>query len=205
MFWNRSSLVSDPSLPLSDMAVTVPDRLEPEQEAKVRAVVIEACVDMFTTCGFVVRLLDLGAPLASRTNNIAGFIGFGGEIRGSLMLAGAKQLFNSTSPVAPEGGRLPDSALYDWAGEMANQLLGRIKRSFCSLGRDFHASTPTAIGGRELDRRFPLRAGVIDLVMGVGGDVLSVSFEITPPPSGKIFPEGAAPLAVSTEGDLVLF
>jgi CheY-specific phosphatase CheX len=184
---------------------TDPPRLEPEQEAKVRSVVTEACVEMFTSCGFAVRLMDVVHPVPSRAHGIAGFIGFGGEVRGSLMLAGARQFFDSTSPVPGEGGRLSEVALYDWTGEMANQLLGRIKRRFCSLGRDFHASTPTAMGGRELGRRFPLRAGVIDLVFGVGGNVLSVCFEITPPASGKIFPDDADPMAVSTEGDLVLF
>lgn len=187
------------------MATTDPPKLDPEQEAKVRVVVTEACVEMFTSCGFAVRLMDVVQPVPTRAHGIAGFIGFGGEVRGSLMLAGARQFFDSTSPVPGEGGRLTEAALYDWTGEMANQLLGRIKRRFCTLGRDFHASTPTAMGGRELGRRFPLRAGVIDLVFGVGGDVLSVCFEITPPPSGKIFSDDADPLEVSNEGDLVLF
>ena len=187
------------------MASNQPSILEPEQEAMLRVVITEACVDMFTSGGFVVRLLDVSQSVPARAHDVAGFIGFAGDVRGSLMLAGSKQFFNSTSPVAGASERLTESDLYDWTGEMANQLLGRIKRRFCELGRDFHASTPTAIGGRELGRRFPARTGVIDLVVGVGGEILSVCFEITPPVGGKIFLPSAEPLEVSSEGDMLLF
>ena len=121
------------------------------------------------------------------------------------MLAGTRQLLNSTSPLRSDCRTLSESDLFDWIGEMANQLLGRIKRRFCELGRDFHASTPSAILGREIGRRFPERAGVIDLVIGVGGDVLSVCFEITPPTDGEIFKASATPIVVSSEGDVLLF
>jgi CheY-specific phosphatase CheX len=187
------------------MTSAEPAELEPEQEAILRRVVTESCVEMFTSAGFVVRLLEVARSVPGGRDDIAGFIGFGGEVRGSLMLAATTQFFNSTAPAPDPSGRLSESDLFDWTGEMANQLLGRIKRRFCGLGRDFHASTPTAIGGRQLGRRFPHRAGVIDLVIGVGGDVLSICFEITPPIDGKIFPPSATPLAVSSEGDLHLF
>lgn len=187
------------------MAPTELAKLDPEQEAILRKVVTESCVDMFTSSGFAVRLLDVGESVLVRSRGVVGFIGFGGEVRGSLMLAASKQLINNTAPVPSASGRLSESDLFDWTGEMANQLLGRIKRRFSELGRNFHASTPTAIGGRELERRFPLRAGVIDLVIEVGGEALSVCFEITPPDDGKIFPPSATPLAVMSEGDLELF
>jgi len=170
-----------------------------------RAVVSDACAEMFTASGFAVRELDLTGPVMSRVHDIAGFIGFGGVVRGSLMIAGPKQLFQRTSPLSTDSKKLTEAELFDWTGEMANQLLGRIKRRFCGAGREFHASTPTALDGRELGRRFPLRAGIIDLVFSVGGDVLSVCFEITPPPDGKIFPDNATSIDVSEEGELVLF
>jgi CheY-specific phosphatase CheX len=187
------------------MAMNGPVTLDRDQEATLRAMVTDACIEMFTSSGFSVRTIDLIAPVMSRAHDIAGFIGFGGAVRGSLMVAGPKQLFERTSPLSTEVGRLSEAELFDWTGEMANQLLGRIKRRFCGAGREFHASTPTAVGGRELGRRFPLRAGIIDLVFSVGGDVLSVCFEITPPPDGKIFPDDAKAIDVSAEGELVLF
>ncbi|HEY8923298.1 MAG TPA: chemotaxis protein CheX [Polyangia bacterium] len=186
-------------------AANPPAALDPEQEATLRAVVTESFGDLFTAYGFTVRLLDLTHPLASRSHDVVGFIGFAGDVRGSLVLSGPKQLFRRTSPLAGEAGDLPEPALFDWTAELANQLLGRIKRRFCMLGRDFHASTPTAIAGRELSRRFSPRTGVVDLVFGVGGDLLCLCFEITPPPNGKIFLSGAEAIQVSNEGDTLLF
>ena len=190
---------------LSPGQTAPPAAMDAEQEATLRAVVTEAFGDLFTAYGFTVRLLDLAHPVASRSHDVVGFIGFAGDVRGSLVLSGPKQLFRRTSPLAGETGELPEPALFDWTAELANQLLGRIKRRFCTLGRDFHASTPTAIAGRELSRRFSPRAGVVDLVFGVGGDLLCLCFEITPPPDGKIFRPGAEPIQVSNEGDTLLF
>jgi len=194
---SQASLSPGPTAP--------PAAMDAEQEAILRAVVTEAFGDLFTAYGYTVRLLDLAHPVASRSHDVVGFIGFAGDVRGSLVLSGPKQLFRRTSPLAGEMGELPEPALFDWTAELANQLLGRIKRRFCTLGRDFHASTPTAVAGRELSRRFSPRAGVIDLVFGVGGDLLCLCFEITPPPDGKIFPSGAEPIPVSNEGDTLLF
>ena len=197
-------MVSQASLSPAQPANT-PAALDAEQEATLRAVVIESFGDLFTAYGFTVRLLDLTHPVASRSHEVVGFIGFAGDVRGSLVVSGPKQLFRRTSPLAGESGELPEPALFDWTAELANQLLGRIKRRFCTLGRDFHASTPTAVAGRELSRRFSPRAGVIDLVFGVGGDLLCLCFEITPPADGKIFRSGAEPIPVSNEGDTLLF
>ena len=185
-----------------------PIKLHVEQEVILRLILTEACAEMFTSSGFVVRLLDVSGPLPGRAHDIAGFIGFGGVVRGSLMIAGPKKLFRSTYPSELSDGnskRLSDPDLFDWTGEMANQILGRVKKGFCERGRDFDASTPTAMAGRELGRRFPGRAGALDLVFAVGGDVVSICFEITPPADGKIFPVPAEPIDVSVEGDMFLF
>ncbi|MES1164242.1 MAG: chemotaxis protein CheX [Verrucomicrobiota bacterium] len=179
--------------------------MEDDQQELLRQVVTEACMDMFTSFGAAVRVLDLGSPLPHGNHDIAGFIGFAGAVRGSLMISGPSRLFSTTYPADKGGAKLAKADVFDWTGELANQLLGRVKRLFCARGRDFETSTPTAIEGRELGRRFPSRAGVLDLAFAVGGDVVSVCFEVTPPVEGKLFPEGAEPIASSSEGDVVLF
>lgn len=165
----------------------------------------DSCVDLFTSCGFAVRVLDLNGQLGSQSHNLAGFIGFAGAVRGSLMISGPSEMFRASHPATNERASLSRDALFDWTGELANQLLGRVKRRFCERGRDFDASTPTAIEGRELYRRFPGRTGVLDLSLSVGASVASVCFEVTPPADSKVFPDDPHPIEVSQEGDLVLF
>jgi len=175
------------------------------QQEILRTVVTEACVDMFTSYGFATRILDLSEPVEKAQQNLVGFIGFGGAVRGSLMVSAPAGLFRITHPELGSAMNLSKADLFDWTGEMTNQLLGRVKRRFCALGRDFHVSTPTAIEGREVIRRFPVRAGVLDLALLVGGHVIAVCFEVTPPADGLVFPDPAQPMEVSSEGDLVLF
>ena len=67
------------------------------------------------------------------------------------------------------------------------------------------AGFASTIAGREIARRFPARAGVVDLALTVGGDVALICFEVTPPPDGRLFPDPADPLQVSGEGELLLF
>lgn len=185
--------------------MTVETAMDPDQYEILREVVTGACVDMFAGHGFSVRVIDLAGTLPTRLPDLAGFIGFAGAVRGSLMISGPSKLFRSTHPSLEGPANLSRADVFDWTGELANQLLGFVKRRFCERGRDFEVSTPTAIEGRELRRRFPGRAGVLDLVLAVGGDIVTICFEVTPPIVGKLFPDIAEPIAVSQEGELVLF
>lgn len=179
--------------------------MDPRQYEILRELVTAACVDMLAGQGHAVRVIDLAATLPARLPNIVGFIGFAGSVRGSLMISGPSKLFRSTHPSGGGTESLSKMDLFDWVGELANQLLGSVKRRFCERGRDFEVSTPTAIEGRELKRRLPGRAGVLDLVLAVGGDLMTLCFEITPPGTDKLFPDIADPIVVSQEGELVLF
>jgi CheY-specific phosphatase CheX len=178
------------------------------QEAAVREVVADACVDMLTACGMPVGNVSAGRLIALSEHDIAGFIGFTGRVRGSLIVAASSKVFGSTFPssAALSAGAkpsLPD--LLDWAGEMANQTLGRIKRRFCDRGMDFETSTPTAINGRHIGGRSPVRDGIVDMVLTAGDELISVCFEVVPPANGNIFTIPADPIPCSQEGDLVLF
>lgn len=174
-------------------------------DEQLRLVVTDACMDMFISCGFAVRVLSLTVPRTMHTNDIAGVIGFAGTVRGTLMVSARPHLFRSTSPALDDATFPGEIDSSDWTQEMANQLLGRVKRRFCERGRDFQASPPCAIEGREISRRFPDRAGVVDLALTVGGDLVLICFEVTPPVDGELFPEAAQPIAVSAEGEMFLF
>jgi CheY-specific phosphatase CheX len=194
-----------PASPKSDTETSWAPACAARQFEALRVMVTDASVDMFTSCGFAVRVIDLNAPISPRKHDLAGFIGFAGALRGSLMISGPARVFHNTHPAALTATELSKTDLFDWTGEIANQLLGRIKRRFCERGRDFEASTPTAIEGRELVRRFPGRTGVLDLTLTVGGDIVSICFEVMAPADGQLFPEPAEPIEVSNEGELLLF
>jgi CheY-specific phosphatase CheX len=175
------------------------------QEDAVRQVVTDACVDMLTACGMPVGSVSGGRMIALSEHDIAGFIGFTGRVRGSLTMAASSKMFGSTFPQAPGAPPPPLADLLDWAGEVANQTLGRIKRRFCDRGVDFETSTPTAVNGRHIGGRAPARDGIIEMIFTVGDELVSVCFEVVPPADGNIFKLAADPIPCSEEGDLVLF
>jgi chemotaxis protein CheX len=175
--------------------------LEPAQAAIVRALITDACQDMFRTLGSPVALLETPGDPA---HDIAAFIGFSGPARGMLMISSSTELFRSSYP--SQTGTPPSVVdLFDWAAEVANQLLGRIKRRFCERGLDFDVSAPTAVRGRDLGGRSPAREGACNLAFTIGNQVIGVCLEVTPPANGKLFSNPAEPIGCAIEGDLVLF
>ncbi len=204
-FFRKLPFLTVLTLTTSEAGTKPSNPLTAEQYEQLRLVVTDACVDMFTSSGFAVRVLSLNAPPPKHANDIAGVIGFAGAVRGTLMISARSQLFRSTNPAMDNATSPSDVDSSDWTGEMANQILGRVKRRFCERGRDFQADPPCAIEGREISRRFPDRAGVVDLALAVGGDLLLICFEVTPPIDGQLFPEAAQPIAVSSEGEMFLF
>lgn len=179
--------------------------LGPDQLEAVRQIVTDSCVDMLGACGLPVGNIAAGRLIALSEHELAGFIGFTGRVRGSLIIAASTHTFAATFPSLP--GSRPPSAddLLDWAGEMVNQTLGRIKRRFCDRGMDFDTSTPTSVKGRHIGARTPQREGIIDLVLTAGDELVSICFELVPPASGQVFQSSVEAIPCSQEGDLVLF
>ena len=175
------------------------------QEAIVRSILAEAYVEMLAACGLSAELVNGPAHVEFGEHHVAGFIGFTGTVRGSLVITASSALYRITYPLGP-GISMATSPrdILDWAGEMANQTLGRVKRRFCERGVDFELTTPTAVSGSQIAGRSS-RAGVIDLVFRIGAEAITLGFEIVAAGGGVIFKENAEPIACSSEGDLVMF
>jgi hypothetical protein len=116
-------------------------------EAKVQQLVRDVaeirCVELFASYGVdLTRLPASVAPSAALL--FCGVIGFTGSgIRGSLAIAGSQDLLRDSNPVLAHATR-------DWAGELANQLMGHIKSHLLGYGVAVYLSTPTVLRGEHL-------------------------------------------------------
>ncbi len=72
--------------------------------------------------------------------SVAGIIGFAGPLRGTLLIATSPELF-----VLVGGAELSEAELRDWAGELANLLLGDLKGRLYERDVVVHVSTPTVV------------------------------------------------------------
>lgn len=91
-----------------------------------------------------VQLVPVTGVTSAEEVAFAGVIGFTGHnIRGTLVLAPTRSLLESSHQASP-------AALGDWAGELANQLLGRIKNRLRGYGVEIHVTTPVILRGISL-------------------------------------------------------
>jgi hypothetical protein len=104
-----------------------------------------ACVELFDAYGVELERLQSGetAFRASDECVMSGVIGFVGKnVRGTCLLAGNDAPLEASCP--------PGGQLRDWVGELANQLVGRLKRKLLARGVEVALTTPLVLSGVRL-------------------------------------------------------
>lgn len=105
-----------------------------------------SCEALFAAYGAELTIERAYEPPGDVT--FAGVIGFSGaQMRGNLMLAPNKQLLLAS---LPELAQQEASATRDWTGELANQLLGRLKTMLLACEVEIWMTTPIVIRGAYL-------------------------------------------------------
>ncbi|HKQ69502.1 MAG TPA: chemotaxis protein CheX [Polyangiaceae bacterium] len=117
---------------------------------KIGALLVESTQGLFQ---------KLGATLESRGTHESGafvdemtvaVIGFAGDaMRGSLVIGAARVAWKKTHPLAADRPTLSEDDVRDWAGELANQLIGRLKIRLLRHGITIQLGTPTTMSGRD--------------------------------------------------------
>jgi CheY-specific phosphatase CheX len=148
-------------------------------------------------------VVAIGDVLPDATAVVLGFAGE--EMRGSVLLSAPDVVLASSYPVAPPPEGLPKEELIDWAGELANLLLGRIKHRLATYGVRIQLSTPTAVTGFYLQARSPGR----DLLRAVhafdvGESTVFLRFEAAPS-AGLVLRVEEPPPPLPQEGEPILF
>jgi hypothetical protein len=147
--------------------------------------------------------LDLdGSPVSRILSSVKliSTIGFSSEaLGGSLLLAVTNDLLVKTSPAS-------DANLADWAGELANQLLGRLKNQLLKYGVVVNLALPVVLSGGEfhLPSRTRPNARHVSFVSEWGHVFLRTEMELASTAQLVRQPE-AAGTASMDEGEFVLF
>lgn len=122
-----------------------PDELiPPSSVALVADLAAEATASLFAAYGLKVER-DGPLPLKSMlTRPLVSIIGFSSDLlSGSLILALPLAVAAGTLPV-------PDASLADWSGELANQLLGRLKTKLLHYQVTINMGLPVVVAGGEI-------------------------------------------------------
>jgi len=126
----------------------------PANWAVVQSIVQQCTTELFDCYGLTIAGCSPG-PLADDDGFVA-VIGFTGDnYRGSLAISASTDTIHASNVITacptPEQDR-------DWTGELANQLLGRVKNRLLTYGAMIQMGTPMVFGGRSIRRWDPKHA-----------------------------------------------
>jgi|GEM_PF-2338710 len=118
--------------------------------------VAQVNAEMRTVCGdiFPQMVCEVGVALpkgSTKHATVLATLGLGAaDVRGALVVMATPEFFRSTYPVASPLALPTETDVLDWAGEVANQTLGRLNNRFAALGCLFSLGIPTVVSGDDM-------------------------------------------------------
>jgi hypothetical protein len=135
-----------------------------------------------------------GPPMGLE-EQICAVLGFTGDhLRGSVLVVGTVSAIAASNPS-------PDSGPGAWAGELANQLVGRFKNDLLRYGIDVTMSIPVVLTATRIQPLSRRAREPIELAVGPGA--MTLLLEVEGDAELTDAPMESEPLAI--EGDMLMF
>lgn len=151
------------------------------------------------------KFAQIGTESPASLVTYASVIGYSGDfMKGSLVITCDKRLLHKSHPNHAMGMPVGDQDILDWVGEMANQLLGRVKNKLATCGVKCTMGTPTTVTGQSMQVTPPKDGFAIPLVYTGDANDFLVYFLFVADQSLEL-KAVAATNATATEGDSFLF
>jgi chemotaxis protein CheX len=172
----------------------------------------DACIELFLSCNLPVCRAPL-PPGATQPEHfdVAGIVGFMTQhLCGNLVLASTFKTVAAARPTArntrsPSPHSASDWLLVrDWAAELVNQLLGRLKSRLYLFGVDLHVRPPAALSGRALSVVAMKRMVLRPFIYQGGGHQVWVWLDADMTPSFELGAPRKGGALAAKEGERVL-
>lgn len=170
--------------------------------------IITECIQEMTgsTAGmesYKIAIVAMGSQSEVEAS-VASVIGFSGEmIKGSLAISSEKSLLDKSHPNHAMGMPVADADLSDWSGEIANQILGRIKNKVSKVGATFSMATPTNMVGKRMQITTPKDGGSLQITVDGPFGQMTIFFLATLDPALVL--DGSKAAETAKEGEAILF
>lgn len=179
--------------------------MQPDDVAELRKIVVEAAREVFPGCGIDVGEQREPVEEAPDTKRLVAVMGFsGGLIRGSLALVAPVEVMKAAYPL-PLAAQHWEFDVFDWSGEVANRLLGKIKNALAERGVEVEPSTPRVLHAERLQAVGSMRRTICSMAFLTKESWIEIWFDaiaaqgrrlLSPPDPARIPPP---------EGDILLF
>jgi chemotaxis protein CheX len=182
--------------------------MDPESWKVAHTLLIECAHALFESMGVkltVAAKQDLQPVRAGE--RVATFIGFSGtDMRGAITMDLPIGLVARVHPSLAQNRALSEAELCDWAGELANQLLGRLKNALAKHAVMLQMSTPSTAWGRMSHATNTAAAGWLELHLAAGDEMIYLYFDaVALVPLDLTKPIESAEGEPQAEGDMMLF
>lgn len=119
---------------------------------KLLELVSASVTEFFESVGAPATLVPTGDAPSDDQATFSASLGFSGDaIKGALVVIAGAPLLAATNPQREFVKTFIDSDHGDWIGEMANQIVGALKRRASGYKVDFLLSTPTVVHGKSIE------------------------------------------------------
>jgi CheY-specific phosphatase CheX len=173
---------------------------------EIGSIVADCSTRLFRALGVELDYVGCQEPIPCADELTVAVIGLAGmEMRGSLVVGTTPNLLVLTHPLTKDRSKLDEDQLRDWSGELANQLIGRIKIRLLAHGITISLGTPTTMSGRELTLGSALKnTECLPHRFEVGRDWLLVRMEAVAEPGVKLS-KTPVPIPETEEGGMLIF
>jgi chemotaxis protein CheX len=181
--------------------------MHPAEAEVLRRIVVASSLHVLPSCG-----LNATEPIEptvtdSEEKQVVSFLGFTGDaLRGTIAVVAPLQLLRAAYPLSLADKAQWQVEVFDWAGEIANRLIGRIRSGLAPLGIIIEASTPRVMQGEQLHVTRSTQGTVCSAYFPVGSSWVRVWFDATSADESPLFGSASSvPTGVPDEGEPVLF
>lgn len=180
--------------------------MKSENWNRLSPIVIDSSLALFESYGVPLQFAAECPQVSIYGQCIAAMIGYTGDIRGSLLFATSLSVVQMSHPINPRLVRDPVADLRDWTGELANQLLGRVRNRLATGGVNVHLTTPLCLVSREV-KSVPSKADAVRIYMfHCLGSELFLRLDVDVPDDWTLrLPPPKSAAATAPEGDIMLF
>jgi chemotaxis protein CheX len=171
---------------------------------------VEVCTEMLAASGRVLERPPGGVAALPEAKvddgTVVASVGLSGrDVKGALVVMSHVDFLRSIYPAELSGATIAEDDLSDWAGEVANQMLGRLKNRFCRRGLDFSISTPTVIRGMRLQISGADPVSGIHHQVVVDRQPVDVYFQVARRDDQPLLQDEESASTASVEGETLLF
>jgi CheY-specific phosphatase CheX len=137
---------------------------------------------------------------------VVALIGFSGDaLKGTLAIIAPADLIRRTCLPLQQGPNAGAWEVFDWAGELVNMMLGRIKVGLAARGVDIDSSTPRVMLAGHLRVLRSSQNTVCSTCFSVGDSQLTLWFDAVASQGYPLFPREPGADASLPEGDVAFF